>query len=53
MIYPNVEIGESTVIQDGAIVVNDHVKVVSDLVCFKGFYERQYIWRSDPKATVR
>jgi acetyltransferase-like isoleucine patch superfamily enzyme len=57
-ILPGVTIGTGSLIGAGSVVTRDvessavvagnpaaRIKGVSELVCFKGFYERPYIWR--------
>jgi acetyltransferase-like isoleucine patch superfamily enzyme len=58
-ILPGLKIGAGSLIGAGSVVTRDveagavvagspakRIKAVADLVCFKGFFERPYIWRA-------
>lgn len=58
-ILPGIRIGQGALIGAGSVVTKNverdsvvagspavRIKAVTDLVCFKGFYERPYAWRS-------
>lgn len=69
-ILPGIKIKAGSLIGAGSVVTKDveagtvvagspavRIKAVSELVCFKGFYERPYVWRetkaSERKSPVR